>query len=109
MDFIANHLELVFGIIAVTVFAILCVRAVKRAHRIDREGIETDAVVSAVKEHFDPDLIDSTYTTYVTYTDRDGRTVESPMTLEDSVSYEIGDKVRIKYIPGDTKMVRPVE
>ena len=31
------------------------------------------------------------------------------MTLEDSGSSEIGDKVRIKYIPGDTKMVRPVE
>ena len=109
MSFLTDHFELCVGIVVILVFCILAGRALTKAHRIDREGIETDAVVSTVKEHFDPDLIDSTYTTYVTYTDRDGRTVESPMTLEDSVSYEIGDKIRIKYIPGDTKMVRPVE
>ena len=109
MSFVTDHFELCVGIVVILVFCILAGRALAKARKIDRDGIETDAVVSRIAEAFDTDNLSSSYTTYVQYVDRDGNTVESFMTLDDTAEYQTGDRVRIKYIPGDTKMVRPVK
>ncbi len=45
----------------------------------------------------------------VKYRDDKGETIESPMALDPSERYEVGQKVRIKYIPGLHQQVRPVK
>ena len=107
-EFVTSHLELVIGTLAVIVFVIQAVNAHKKAKRIDNEGIETGAVVSRIDETYDPDLNESSYTIYVRYTDDKGESVESPMALDPSEKYTVGQEVRIKYVPGIRNMVRPV-
>lgn len=104
-----NHFELIVGIIVAVVFCVMAYRAIKKAKKVDREGIETDAVVSSIKEHFDPDNLSSSYTAYVQYRDGSGGLVESPMAITSDMKYAIGDSVRIKYIPGDHALVREVK
>lgn len=108
-EFFLEHLELIVGAITVAVFAFEAVRTLRKAGKIDREGIETDAEVSRIDEIYDPDTSSSSYTTYVRYTDADGNTLESPMDLSSDIRYSTGDRVRIKYIPGDHSIVREVK
>jgi hypothetical protein len=108
-EFLASHLELIVGIITVGVFAAEMVRLIIKARKIDREGIETDAEVSRIDEVYDPETVSSSYTTYVRYTDRDGQTLESAMDLSPGILYSVGDRVRIKYIPGERELVRKAE
>ena len=108
MDFIRAHFGLIIGIIVVAVFAIQAANAIKKAGKIDHDGIETDGVVSRIDETFDPGNLSSSYTTYVKYTDKDGTEVESPAAVGSDVNFAIGDRVRVKYMPGDRKMVRIV-
>lgn len=107
--FVSLHLDLVLFAIAAVVFVILAANVIRRARKIDRDGVETDAVVSRIDENYDPDLNESTYTIVVKYRDDNGETIESPMALDPSERYEVGQKVRIKYIPGLHQQVRPVK
>ena len=107
MDFIARHMELII-IAAVVVFVVRAARVLLKARKIDREGIETDAVVSRVEEQWDPDTASSAYLTYVRYRDENGEFRESPMALTSSLSYEEGGQVRIRFVPGDDELVREV-
>ena len=82
----------------------------KKAKKIDSTGIETDAVVSRVEKDFDtPDTSGSSYYTYVKFTDNTGVLRECVMSMNITAQYEVGDKVRIKYIPGQYDMVRPAK
>ena len=108
-EFVSHHLDLVLFVIAAAVFVILAVNVIKRARKIDRDGVETDAVVSRIDENYDPDLNESTYTIVVKYKDDSGEIIESPMALDPSERYEAGQKVRIKYIPGLHQQVRLVK
>lgn len=81
----------------------------QKSKKIDAKGTETDAVVSRVVESWDPDTASSSYTTYVEYRDETGELRESPMSLSSTVEFGTGEKVRIKYIPGEHKLVRPVK
>ena len=107
-EFVTSHLELVIGALVVIVFAIQGVNALKKAKKIDKEGIETGAVVSRIDETYDPDTNDSNYTVYVRYTNDKGESVESPLGVNPSEKYTVGQEVRIKYVPGIRNMVRPV-
>ena len=107
MDFIARHMELII-IAAVVVFVVRAARVLLKARKIDREGIETDAVVSRVEEQWDPDTASSAYLTYVRYRGENGEFRESPMALTSSLSYEEGGQVRIRFVPGDDELVREV-
>ncbi|MBR0462168.1 MAG: hypothetical protein IJJ00_05610 [Erysipelotrichaceae bacterium] len=109
MIFIEKHFELILGIIAVTVFIILAARALKKARKIEEEGIMTDAVISRIEEIWDPDTASSSYTTYVRYKDENGQLRESPMSIDTGIEYTEGDKVRIRFLPGDYEMVRIVK
>lgn len=99
-----------FGAIVVflIVFCVALNPVLKKAKRIDKEGIETDAVVSRVEQDLStPDSPTASTYTYVQFTDQDGVSRESVMTMSADVQYEQGDHVRIKYIPGEYDMVRP--
>ncbi len=107
MDLISRHMGLII-IAAVVIFVLRAARVLLKARKIDREGIETDAVVSRVEEEWDPDTASSTYMTYVRYRDENGEYRESPMALTSSPSYEEGERVRIRFVPGDDELVRAV-
>ena len=106
-EFAARHLELLFGIAVVGGFLIAAGIALKRAKKIDRDGIETDAVVSGIVSHYNPGTHDTGYTIYVSYTADRGERIESPLALDPKEEYTVGQTVRIKYVPGMKKMVRP--
>lgn len=108
-EFLTQNLTWIIPVVAVVVFAIKAVTTLKKAKRIDAEGVETDAVVSKVVEQYDPEYNSSSYTTYVEYKDEDGVRRESPIAVTSRVEYEKGDQVRIRFIPGDYKMVRPAK
>ena len=109
MEFLQKYLYWIIGALIVIVFVYQAGKALRKAKRIDAEGVETDAVVSRVEGHWDVENAASTYTTYVRYTDDRGRLRESPMALTSSAEYEKGDKLRIRYLPGDYEMVRLAE
>ncbi|MGX8716262.1 MAG: hypothetical protein ACSW8A_10975 [Lachnospiraceae bacterium] len=81
----------------------------RKAKKIDKEGIETDAVVTRVEDTSEIESAASSYTTYVEYRDENGVRRESCMALTLQVEHNVGDKVRIKYVPGIYDMVREVE
>ena len=109
MEFLEKYPYWIIGALIVIVFVYQASKALRKARKIDGEGVETDAEVSRIEGHWDVDTASSTYTTYVRYTDDRGRTRESPMALTCSVKYEKGEKLRIRFLPGDYEMVRQAE
>ena len=108
MEFIKEHMELIFGIVVVGLFLFKAVTALMKARKIDEEGQETDAVVSRIEENWDPDGASSTYTTYVKYHDENGAVRESPVSMSATVEYQEGEQIRIRFIPGHYDLVRAV-
>ena len=108
-EFLAQNGFWILAVIVSGVFAVRVALLLKKAHKIDREGIETDAVVSRITENWDSETHSLSYTTYVTYRDRDGNMLESPMEFSRNPEHAKGDEIRIRYIPGEKKLVREVK
>ena len=104
--FVSDHFELILGIIVAAVFAFQAFRVLKKAKKIDEQGIATDAVISRIEEIYDPDTASSSYVTYARYRDENHELRETPMSLDAYVQYAEGTKVKIRYIPGDHELVR---
>ena len=109
IDFLKENYALVIGAVIVVVAVVRVVLTLMKANRIDKEGIETDAVVTRVVEDFDPDNAVTSYSTYVEYRDENGELRESYMALTMDAEHEVGDKLRIKYVPGVRDLVRAVD
>ena len=109
MDFVRDHIELIFGLIALLIMIVKVASLVKKARKVDERGIVTEAVVSRISEVFDPDNASSSYTTYVEFVDKSGVTRECPMMISSVIKYDKGERVKIRYIPGDYELVRLVE
>lgn len=107
IEFLKTHYIWLIGAILVAVVIIRVVLTLRKTRRIDREGIETDAVVSRVEDTSDPDSATSSYSTYVEYRDENGEMRESYMALTVRPEYAVGQKVRIKFVPGVHDLVRP--
>ena len=105
---IKNHLELILGIVTVVVFCVTAYRPLRKARKIEETGIETDAVVCRIEEQMDSDNT-VFYVTYVRYKDQMGELRESPIAYTAYLKYEEGNKIRIRYIPGEYELVRAVE
>lgn len=77
-------------------------------NKIRKNGIETDAVVSNIKEEesTDADTLATTvsYKYYVTYQTQDGQTVEALINKVPN-NTGIGERVKIKYLPEKTNYV----
>ena len=94
------------------IFAAVIIRNKRINGEIDRNGIETGAVVSRVKEKVTSDsdgMVSVSHIYYVTYRTMDGQTVEAQLGSGKSVDFRIGRKtwdhdlqegtqVRIKYL-----------
>lgn len=107
---------MLYAVIAVVVIALAVgvIFTAKRNSKIKSSGIETDAVVTRVKENESTDedgiVTNVTYTYYVTYRTSDGQTVEAQLASGKSFDIRVGSKVwdqdlhegssvRIKYLP----------
>ena len=66
-----------------------------------KHGIKTDAVVSRIEEHLTADSDGSTvdYDIYVKYCDVNGNSQEAKISNQGFKSFEVGDKLLIKYLP----------
>ncbi len=105
-EFLAQHMELLLAAVGLCIFVIAVVRMLKKAKKIDREGLVADAVVSRVEEDRDVESASTSYLTYVTFTDRDGTAREAVMARTLKPEHTEGEELYIKYLPGDYKMVR---
>ena len=105
-----------FAIAAAAIVLVIAVGVILTAIRnnaIKRGGIETDAVVTRIKENESTDEdghISYSYTFYVTYRTQEGRTAEAQLASGKSFDVRIGKNVwdrdlhegsavRIKYLP----------
>lgn len=109
LDLIKDHIEGVITAVFVVYFGIRAALALKKAERIEKEGIETDAVVARINEVWDPDAASSTYETVVRFTDDQGEVRECPMAYAPAAEHDVGDSVRIRYIPGEFDLVREIK
>ena len=105
-EFLTQNLNWILPVVAVLVFAVLAIRTLRKAKKIDAEGLETDGVISRIEETSSAEDATSSYTTYVEYTDDQGQLRESPISLTVRVEHRVGDAVRIRFLPGDYKLVR---
>lgn len=107
MEFAVNHFMLIIIVIGVAVFAFKLRSLLKKAKKIDTQGIETDAVVSRVEKGLETaDTSGGSYYTYVTYKDEHGETRESVMKMGSEPEFEEGQEIVIKFLPGEYDMVR---
>ena len=98
---------LYYIIIAVIVIAVAAgvVYNFKRSQKIDREGVEADAVVSRVKEiekENEEGIHDVEYQYYVRYRSQSGETVEARLGNPPRFLTE-GTQLRVKYLPEKPK------
>ena len=112
VDFIKENWPIIVGAVLFVIFLIRFLRTLakhlKLSKRIDQEGIEKYAVVSRVVIDTDADG-DTTRTTYVAYRDDTGVERESPLAASITARYEQGDRLMIKFLPGEYDMVKPVK
>ena len=90
----------------VLVFLIRLRSLLKKARKIEAEGVETDAVVSRIEVTAGTARNSSTTYIYAKFTDRDGVERECIMSMGPGQDYTEGERIRIRYIPGDYQMVR---
>lgn len=92
------------GIFAVGII-IAVIFIVKRYNNIKKNGVETDAVISRIKENEtlnDDGSVDTDYIYYVKFTTQDGQAVEARLGGAPKLT-RVGDRVRIKYLPEKPK------
>lgn len=107
--FLTSNLSWILPLVFVLVFLLILVRTLRKARKIDREGIITDAVVSRVWEDSDAESAGTSYVTCVTYRDEEGKERESFLARTMRPEYVVGQELQIRYIPGEHKIVRPVK
>lgn len=100
---------MLYAVIAIAAVAAIAgiIYVIMRNNKIKKNGIETDATVSRIKEvetSNDDGSYDVQYTYYVKYQTQDGETVEAKLSGAPRFTRE-GDRVRIKYLPEKPKIV----
>ena len=98
------------GVIAVA-FIIGLIYSIKRNQKINANGVETEAVVSRIKEIESRDsdgAITTSYEYYVRYRSETGETVEAKLGNAPRRVRE-GDTLRVKYLPEKPKFALVVK
>ena len=96
--------EIIF-LVVLAAFAIGGIWAYVVSKKVKEEGIETDAVVSRIELHEwgggaeEPWTPSITEDYYITYTNQEGKTVEAMLSNPGDHKFEVGDRLRIKYLP----------
>ena len=100
----------IFGAFAL-IMAVAVIIAFLRFYAIRNNGIEANAVVSRVKEKQNTDsegFTNTSYLYFVTFTTQSGQTVEAKLG-NPPFRTQVGDKLRIKYLPNKPKFVIAVK
>ena len=106
MSFLDGHLgEAVLVLVVLCVFAGMALYVIWRYKRIEELGKETEGVVSRVERNEDSDG-DVTYQVYADYRDDTGGARESFAGSFSTRKYQEGDRVRIKFVPGEYDWVK---
>lgn len=98
-----QHPEAVVTFLILAFLVLRTVVVLQRAKRNAEEGVEADAVVSAVSGGDDG----SEPSVCVSYRDEDGTERQSPLAADPEIVYQIGDRVRIRFFPGRYDLVHP--
>lgn len=106
-EFISRFLIMIVAVVFLALVVGRILLLMRRAKKIEKEGVEVDAVISRIEHEMDPDDGDE-YCIYVSYEDKMGVERESVAGNFSSAEYKVGQKVRIKYIPGEYDEVRIV-
>ena len=96
----------IFGLIALIVFAAFVIPAFLREKKIRQSGVETDGVILRCVYDEDTDGGGS-YMIYIAYQDENGVQRESKGIFAHE-SHDAGEKIRVKYIPGEYEYAIPV-
>ena len=104
MESLFGNYGVIIAIVLVIFFAGGFVLSFLKANKIRKEGIATDAVISKIIYDSDDDGA-TTEVPYVIYKDLDGIQRESKAALNSAIKHHEGEKVRVKYLPGDYKFV----
>lgn len=106
--FLQNYFVWIVGAGVVLAFVIKLASLLKKAKKIDREGVVADAVISRVEYENVPDGSDG-YIIYASYTDENGVQRESKAGLFITPEYQEGEQVKIRFLPGSYDLVRIVK
>ncbi|MDO5439268.1 MAG: hypothetical protein Q4F09_04510 [Erysipelotrichaceae bacterium] len=104
-----SHWEYLLAVLVILVFCIRAYILVRRAKTIDKDGILTEAVVTRIEENWRSEPSETSYSIYVQYSDANGAVVENVLAAGTDKGYSVGQKVRIRYLPGEDGFVRPAE
>lgn len=82
-----------------------------RNRKIRRNGIEAQGVISRVEERYESDGESGSYTFiyYVSYTTREGKTVEARLGKMTQTHFDVGQSIRVKYLPEKPEYVIPIQ
>lgn len=92
-------------IVLLAAFAIGGIWAFAVSRKVKKEGIETVAVVTRIELHewsgggdtWASDSVTEEY--YITYADMKGQTVEAMLSNPGNRTFQVGDTIKIKYLP----------
>ena len=106
MEFLKDNIMLILVGSVVVGFIIRFVLIAMKVSKIKKEGLETEGVVSRVEYDPGDENNSSNYYIYVKFRDEQGVEHESTGGIYSTREYNEGDKVRIKYLPGDYEFVK---
>ena len=104
MEEFMNNYGLIITAVLFVIFGGGFVLAMLKNLKIEKEGLPVDAVVSRVEYDTDEDG-STTENVYVVYEDADGIRRESLAAVNSARKHCKGDKLRVKFLPGDYKQV----
>ncbi|MBR0282690.1 MAG: hypothetical protein IJQ81_14090 [Oscillibacter sp.] len=98
----------IFGAVIVVAIVAGVIYSIALARKIQKNGIEADAVLTRVETHTTTDSdgdMTTTTTYYVTYINQEGQSVEAALMTEPPRSVRQGASLRVKYLPEKPKSV----
>ena len=109
MEFLEKYLYWFLGAFILFVFLYQGGKALRHRRRDPGEEKEAEAEVIRVQDRWNMRTGDLVYRKiYAEYTDLKGRRREGRVTLNSKEEYKKGDRLRIRYFPGDWDAVRIV-
>ena len=102
----------IFGAVIVVAIVAGVIYSIALARKIQKNGIEADAVLTRVETNTTTDSdgdVSTTTTYYVTYVNREGQSVEAKLMTEPPRSVRQGASLRVKYLPEKPKYAVPLK
>ena len=102
----------IFGVVIVAVVVAGVIYSILLIRKVQKNGIEADAVLTRIEVNTDTDSdgdITTTTTYYVTYVNQEGQRVEARLMTNPPRSVREGASLRVKYLPEKPKYAVPLK